>query len=78
MCVALATMGAFAFIGFNALIGKYRIYEPGERFTVGGTYEYTIKEYVRKRWREWFVDDEHKTTSAEFSLKARILTDVSR
>ena len=78
LCVALAAVGAFAFIGFNALTGKYRVYKPGERFTVGGTYEQTIKERVRKQWREWFVNDEHKnrSVSGEYSTKARILKDV--
>ena len=78
LCVALAAVGAFAFIGFNALTGKYRVYKPGERFTVDGTYEHTIKERVRKRWREWFVNDEHKnrSVSEEYSAKARILKDV--
>ena len=68
LCVVLAAMGAFAFIGFNALTGKYRVYKPGERFTLG-TYEHTIKERVKKRWREWFVDDEHKngSVSEEYS-----------
>ena len=76
--MALAPVGAFAFIGFNALTGKYRVYKAGERFTVGGTYEQTIKEHVRKQWREWFVNDEHKnrSVSEEYSTKARILKDV--
>ena len=78
LCVALAAVGAFAFIGFNALTGKYRVYKAGERFTVGGTYEQTIKERVRNQWREWFVNDEHKnrSVSGEYSTKARILKDV--
>ena len=78
LCVTLAAMGAIAFIGFNTLTGKYRVYEPGEEFTVGGTYEQTVKENVRKRWREWFVNDKHKnrSVSPEYFTKARILTDV--
>ena len=76
LCIALAAMGTFAFIGFNALTGKYRVYKLGERFTVGGTYEQTIKERVRKRWREWSVNDTNKPISEEYSAKARILKDV--
>ena len=78
LCVALAAVGAFAFVGFNALAGKYRVYKPGERFTVGGTYEQTIKEHVKQQWREWLVNDEHKnrSVSEEYSAKARILKDV--
>ena len=78
LCVALAAMGAFAFIGFNALTGKYRVYEPRDKFTVGGTYEHTIKEHVSKRWREGFANNEHKNRSigTEYYAKARILKDI--
>lgn len=78
LSVVLAATVAFAFIGFNALTGKYGVYEPGEKFTVGGTYEHTIKEHVRKRWRKWFANEEHKnrSISMEYSAKTRILQDV--
>ena len=73
----------FAVVGFNWLLGGYKVYLDNNPYRKVKSYdygygyrsfynsaEYKIKQRVQKRWREWFVNDKSRTQLPETSSAA--------
>ena len=73
----------FAVVGFNWLLGGYKVYLDNNPYRKVKSYdygygyrsfynsaEYKIKQRVQERWREWFVNDKSRTQLPETSSAA--------